>query len=57
MKVYIVYRLGDYAIPQAISFSRVEAEKLIKIYKKHDRYLHDYWVEEKTLTQNNIVEI
>ena len=56
MKVYIIYRLGDYAVPQAMSLNRDEAEKFMKILQKHDPYIHDYWVEEKTLS-NKVTEI
>ena len=28
MKVYIIYRLGDYAVPQAMSLNRDEAKKI-----------------------------
>ena len=56
MKVYIIYRLGDYAIPQAISLNRNEAERFMIILQKHDPYVHDYWIEEKILS-NKVVEI
>jgi len=56
MKIYIIYRLGDYAVPQAISLNRNEAEKFMQVLKKHDPYIHDYWIEEKILS-NNVVEI
>ena len=56
MKIYIIYRLGDYAVPQAISLNRKEAEKFMKTLKKHDQYIKDYWIEEKIIT-NDITEI
>ena len=56
MKVYIIYRLGDYAVPQAMSLNRNEAEKFMKTLQKHDRYIQDYWIEEKTLS-NEVTEI
>lgn len=56
MKIYIIYRMGDYAVPQAVSLNRKEAEKFMQILKKHDRYITDYWIEEKTLT-NDVTEI
>lgn len=56
MKVYIIYRLGDYAVPQAIGLNRNEAEKFMKILQKHAPYIHDYWIEEKTLS-NEVIEI
>ena len=56
MKIYIIYRLGDYAVPQAISLSRKEAEKFMDILKKHDQYIKNYWIEEKTIT-NGVTEI
>lgn len=56
MKVYIIYRLGDYAVPQAISLNRNEAEKFMKVLKKDDPYIHNYWIEEKSLN-NKVVEI
>jgi hypothetical protein len=56
MKVYIIYRLGDYAVPQAMSLNSSEAEKFMKILQKHDPYINDYWIEEKTLS-NKVVEI
>ena len=56
MKIYIIYRLGDYAMPQAISLNRKEAEKFMGILKKHDKYIKDYWIEEKTIT-NDVIEI
>ena len=56
MKIYIIYRLGDYAVPQAISLNRKEAEKFMDILKKHDKYIKDYWIEEKTIT-NDVIEI
>ena len=56
MKVYIIYRLGDHGVPQAMSLNRDEAEKFMKILQQHDPYIHDYWIEEKTLT-NKVTEI
>lgn len=56
MKVYIIYRLGDYGVPQAMSLNRDEAEKFMKILQQHDPYIHDYWIEEKTLS-NKVTEI
>lgn len=56
MKVYIIYRMGDYAVPQAISLNRQEAEKFMQVLKRHDRYVTDYWIEEKNLT-NDVTEI
>ena len=56
MKIYIIYRMGDYATPQAISLNRKEAEKFMKILKRHDKYVTDYWIEEKIIT-NDVTEI
>lgn len=56
MKIYIIYRMGDYAVPQAVSLNRKEAEKFMQILEKHDRYITEYWIEEKTLT-NDVTEI
>lgn len=56
MKVYIIYRLGDYAVPQAISLSYDEAKKFMEILQKHDPYIQDYWIEEK-IVSNSITEI
>lgn len=56
MKVYIIYRLGDYAVPQGISLNREEAEKFMNVLKKHDKYIKDYWIEEKIVT-NDVTEI
>ena len=56
MKIYIVYRMGDYATPQAISLNRKEAEKFMKALKKQDKYVTDYWIEEKVIT-NDVTEI
>ena len=56
MKVYIIYRLGDYAVPQAMSLNHDEAKKFMAILQKHDPYIRDYWIEEKILS-NEITEI
>lgn len=56
MKIYIVYRLCDYAVPQAISLNRKEAEKFMNTLKRHDKYVTDYWIEEKIIT-NDVTEI
>ena len=56
MKVYIIYRLGDYAVPKAISLNYDKAKKFMKILQKQDPYIHDYWIEEKILS-NEITEI
>ena len=54
MKVYIIYRLDDYAIPQAMSLSRNEAEKFMKIFQEHDSYKHNYWIEEEPINDGII---
>ena len=56
MKIYIIYRMPAYACQQAISLNRKEAEKFIEVLKKHDRYITDYWIEEKIIT-NDVTEI
>lgn len=56
MKIYIIYRMGDYATPQAVSLNLKEAEKFMQVLKKHDRYITEYWIEEKNLT-DDITEI
>lgn len=55
MKIYIVYRLGDYDEPQAIALKKEEAEKLKAIYEKSDPHPNPiYWIAEKTLTDKAI---
>ena len=50
MKIYIVYCLMDYDVPQALALQKEEAEKMMMIYQKHDpNHKHIYWIEEKTL--------
>lgn len=56
MKVYIIYRFEDCPVPQAMSLNRDEAKKFMKILQKHDPYVHDYWIEEKILS-NEVIEI
>lgn len=56
MKVYIIYRLGDYAVPQAMSLNYDEAKKFMKVLQDHDPYMHEYWIESKTLN-NGVIEI
>lgn len=56
MKVYIIYRLGDYGVPQAISLNYNKAKNFMEILQKHDPYIHNYWIEEKTLS-DEVIEI
>ena len=56
MKIYIIYRMYNCAIPQAISLSREEAEKFMDILTRHDPYAVNYWIEEKIIT-NGVTEI
>ena len=57
MKIYIIYCLMDYDVPQALALQKEEAEKMMKIYKKHDpNPKRIYWIEEKTLN-NKAIEI
>ena len=57
MKIYIVYCLMDYEVPQALALQKEKAEKMMTIYQKHDlNPKHIYWIEERTLG-NKAIEI
>lgn len=53
MKLYIVYRLADYEVPQAIALSYEEAETAMKILLSHN-HKQIMWIEEKTLNKGSI---
>ena len=54
MKVYIIYRLEDYAVPQAMSLSPNDAKKFMEIFQKYDSYKHNYWIEEEPINDGII---
>lgn len=53
MRVYIIYRIGDYAIPVAMSLDKGKANTYMKKWNKEDRYGR-YFIESRLLSKEVI---
>lgn len=54
MQVYILYRIGDYAVPIAMSFNKEKITKYMSQRKKNDQYNHIYFIEGRIVSQEVI---
>lgn len=54
MRVYILYRIGDYAVPIAMSFSKEKITKYMSQRKRNDKHNHVYFIESRIVSEEVI---
>lgn len=55
MRIYIIFRISDYAHPVAMTLNRDAANKYVQKMNKEDRWAHRYFIESHLAT-NEITE-